>query len=168
MGWGARIYTVICNFCLADARCTQRYCWCTQHLMRKVKNIPFEFFKKICAPVFSYSAIFLLPLLLPRFPANCLFLFRELCLGLPRVASSSFASLPPSSMRWLFFFRELPLRPSYECLFFFRSSASFRSSVLHQGKPNVPFLVSLCFHFCLRSAICGYVVGLLKDLGHPQ
>ena len=74
-----------CTF-QADARCTQRYCWCTKHLMRKEK-IPLLYFKKKknCAPGFSYSAIFLLPLL-PWFPLSFLFFFRELCLGLPRAS----------------------------------------------------------------------------------
>ena len=131
-----------------------------QALNAKRKNTPFVFQKKkkLCTRLFLFC----------HFPSSSPSVISpELPLLLPRAMPGSSASLLASSARWLFFFCELPLCPLCECFFFFCSSASFHY-VLHRGKPNVPFLVSFCFHFYLCSAVCRYVVDPLKDLGHPQ
>lgn len=128
------------NIKMSDARCTHQLMW-------KVRNTPLVFFKKYCAPgtrffllpwhASSSSArdvpLLLPPMNLPAMPrvassfarasyyaTSCFFFFRE--------PSCCAASLPASSARWLFFFCEVRLCPSCECVFFFRSSTRFRSS----------------------------------------
>jgi len=60
-----------------DARCTQHYCWCTQHLMVKVKNAPVYFLK-----TFVHISLFFFR----QSPSSTSWVsfFRELSLLLPR------------------------------------------------------------------------------------
>lgn len=70
---------------------------------------------------------------------------------MPRAASSSSASLPAVPQASLLHPRG-GYSSSARCVFVPPASVSSssvlpRDFVLHRGKPNVPFVVSFCFHF---------------------